>query len=69
MAITAIMEPEMSDAEFLSQFDKNTRFCMITDHYNTSPFPPKTTKKVNDVPLVEQLMQQEKILFFDHSLA
>ena len=64
MAVTAIMDPMMSDAEFLSQFDKNTRFCMITDQYNTSPFPPKTTKKITNVPLVEQLMQQEKNIIF-----
>ena len=60
MAITAIITPRLSNENVLRQFDKHTRFCLIADHYNTSPtgWPEQKRLIKEDVCFVEQLIKQ-----------
>lgn len=66
MAITALCLPTMTDEQILQQFDSDTRFCIIPDHYNTSPigYPRQQELLQQNTPLIEQLMVEKNDVVF-----
>tara|TARA_A100000172_G_scaffold22642_1_gene12942 strand:+ start:1125 stop:2168 length:1044 start_codon:yes stop_codon:yes gene_type:complete len=66
MAITVVLEPGKSDDHFLQQFSGDTRFCIIPEHYNTSPlgWPNQKFYLEGNTPLPEQIMKSEPNIQF-----
>jgi len=66
MAITVVLEPGKSDEHFLRQFDVDTKFCLIPEHYNTSPlgWPKQKFYLEGNTPLPEQIMKSEPNIQF-----
>ena len=68
MATTVIWTPLLcpSDDDVLRQFDQNTRFCFIPDHYHTPPTGFLDQKKLvtEKYCLAERLMQERKDVIF-----
>tara|TARA_B100001057_G_scaffold381255_1_gene387098 strand:+ start:5843 stop:6937 length:1095 start_codon:yes stop_codon:yes gene_type:complete len=58
MAVVAVLKAKQTDEQWIKQFDKNTRFCIISDHYNVDPVGWPTPGKFlkQKTPLAEQLM-------------
>ena len=66
MAVTVVLEPGKSDEHFLKQFGTDTKFCIIPEHYNTSPmgWPKQKFYLQGNTPLPEQIMQSEPNIQF-----
>ena len=58
MAVVAVLKAKQTDEQWIKQFDKNTRFCIISDHYNVDPvgWPTPGRFLKQKTPLAEQLM-------------
>lgn len=65
MATTAIWLPRLTDEENLRQFDHKTKFCIIPDHYNTSPTGwPNQNKLLQQEPFLNKIIREQKNIIF-----